>query len=324
MQKRILHHTLVSGLVLSMLGAASASPPGGDPRLLSLVPPGAEIVAGLTWGQQLSYMVLTRTNTADLADLESISGVDPTRVIWCALVVAASGSRGFLSEHSLIVSGHFDFRHIFKAAVQNGAVESEYRGISFLSIPPLKRDEGISNDVRWLAVIDSQIVVFGSVLMVQEELTRYLARSAADVSLIERFSRLRSSDQSWFVLNSAAHRNENIRRTLASLDPVLGQPDHADHELILGIHFGRRVDIEYEETPRSADAEEDQPQILPRLSQSTPPETHQIASRLFGAHDIVLHKVIRLSQREYDEFVAQQQARDQTHVEQRTSQLIRK
>jgi hypothetical protein len=315
----------ITGLAfLCMFGMASASPPGAGSGLLSLVPPSAEIVAGMTWGPQVNYLVITRNNTADLLDLESISGVDPTRRIGCAIVIAASSDRGFLSEHGLIASGHFDSRHIFKAALENGAKEGEYREIPVLSIAPLKRDKDISDDVRWFAVIDSRIVVFGTIPMVQEELTRYLTRSPADGPLMEMFSRLHSSDQSWFVLNPVAMRNEMVRRPLASLDPALAQPDHAGDEFVLGIHFGKRVEIEYEEFSGSANSAEIQSQNLPNVSRAMPPETNHARSQFFGSRDMVLHKVIRFSKKQYGEFIAQQQARELTYVDQMSSQPTRK
>ena len=324
MGKSTLRH-VISGLAFfCMLGTASASPPGAGSGLLSLVPPGAEIVAGMTWGQQVNYLVITRNNTTDFFDLESILGVDPTRRIGCVIVVAASSDRGFLYEHSLIASGHFDSRHIFKAAVENGAKESEYRGIRVLSIPPLERDQGISDDVRWLAVIDSRIALFGTIPMVHEELTRYLTGSQADGLLMERFSRLHSNDQSWFVLNSAALRNEMVRRPLASLDPVLAQPHHADDEFVLGIHFGKRVEIEYEDSSISSSEGGDQPHTLPNVSQSTPPEANHLGSQFFGGRVTVLRKVIRFSKKQYDEFIAQQQARELTYVGQTWSKPTRK
>lgn len=324
MGKSTLRHVIRGLAFFCMFGTASASPPGASSGLLSLVPPGAEIVAGMTWGQQVNYLVITQNNNTDFFDLESIFGVDPTRRIGCVIVVAASSNRGFLYEHSLIASGHFDSRHIFKAAVENGAKESEYRGIPILSIPPMARDQGISDDVRWLAVIDSRIALFGTISMVHEELIRYLTGRQADGLLMERFSRLHSNDQSWFVLNPAALRNEMVRRPLASLDPVLAQPHHADDEFVLGIHFGKRVEIEYEESSSSTSEGGDQPHTLRNLSQSTPPEANNLGSQFFGSRVTVLHKVIRVSKKQYDEFIAQQQARELTHVEQTWNKPTRK
>jgi hypothetical protein len=311
MEKPNLICAFVTGLAFCTVGSASASPPGADAGLLSLVPPGAAIVAEVTYGTEPTFLVLTRNNTADWADLQAISGVDPTRTIERTIFVAARGTEGLISEHSLLASGHFDARHIFKAAMENGAAKTEYLGIPVLIVPPLERDKGISDDVRWFAVIDSQIALFGTIPMVREELSRYMARSPADLSLMRTLSRLRSTDQSWCILTPTVHNREIIRRTLAALDPGLGQP-HAEDGLILGIHFGRRVEIEYESIPDSLDSEESQPETQPGFSQA-PPERPPTASRFVSNSDTTLPRVNRLSKKQYDEFIAQEQAREQAH-----------
>jgi hypothetical protein len=296
-------------LVFLAFSTASASPPDADPRLLSLVPPGAAIVAGLTPGTPASYLALTRNDSADLGDFLSIAGVDPTRTIWRITLVASAGDHGFISEHSLLASGQFDSRHIFKSAEENGAVESEYRGIPVLIVPPLDRDKNISHHIRWLAFPDSQIAVFGTVPMVQEELSRYVARSPADSSLMDRLSHLRSADQSWCVLNPTVYNQEIVRRTLAALDPNLGQPNHANDGLILGIHFGRRVDVEYESIPDPGTSEESQPQTDPEFSLAPLTKAPRPVFSFFSNTQTIPHKVIRLSQKQYDEFVAQEEIR---------------
>jgi hypothetical protein len=316
-------NAFVNGLVLCVFGTASASPPGADPRLLSLVPPGAAIVSLVTQGTPPTYLALTRNNTTDLMDFLAISGVDPNRNIWGTILVAATGSEGFLSEHSLVASGQFDSSHIFKSAEENGATESEYLGIPVLIAPPLERDKGISRDVRWLAFLDSQIAVFGTIPMVKEELGRYLARSPADLSLMGTLSHLRSTDQSWCILTSAVYNREIARRLLEALGANLRQPDHANDGLILGFHFGRQVEIEYESIPDSGISEESQPQTQPGFSQA-PPEAPPKASYFFSNSQAVSRKVIRLSKKQYDEFIAREETRELKHVEQRSSQPTRK
>jgi hypothetical protein len=303
---------LVCGVAFCALGSAAASPPGTDSRLLSLVPPGAAIVAEVTYGVEPTFLVLTRNNTADLMDLESISGVDPNRTIGRTIFVAARDSRGLVSEHSLLASGNFDTRHIFKSAVENGAGKTEYIGIPVLIVQPLERDKGISHQVRWLAFIDSQLAVFGTITMVQEELGRHLAHSPVDFSLMEKLSRLHSTDQSWCVLTPTVYNQEIVRRTLGALDPGLGQRDPTDRGLILGLHFGRRVEIEYESIPESSNSEEDPPQTQPGFSRASP-KAPQLASGFLGTNDTLPHKVIRLSRKQYEEFIAQEETRIQTH-----------
>lgn len=190
----------VSGLVLCAFGTASASPPDPDPRPLSLVPPGASIIAEVTYGAEPTFLVLARCNTTDLMDFQSISGVDPTRLSARTVFVAARSSQGRISEHSLLATGHFDTRHVFKAAIDNAAAETEYREIPILIVRPLGRDKGILRDLRWLAFIDSQVAIFGTIPMVQEELSRHLASTATDSSLMLQLSHLHLADQSWCVL----------------------------------------------------------------------------------------------------------------------------
>ena len=319
MEKPDIFYAFVCGLVLSAVGSASALPPGADPRLLSLVPPGAAIVAGVSQGTPGSYLALTRNNTADLTDFLSISGVDSHRNIGHATFVAATGSDGFLSEHSLLASGHFDSAHIFKSSLENGATAGEYHGIPVLIVPPLERDKGISDDVRWLAFIDGQMAVFGTVPIVQEELSRYLARSPVDTSLTWELSRLRSIDQSWCVLIPPVNNMEIVRRMLAALDPKSGQPDHANNGLILGIHFGRVVEIEYETVPDSGNSAESHLQTPHRFSPSSSPEAPKPALYFSGNREANLRKVIRLSKERYDKFTEQEETRRLTHGGEPTS-----
>ena len=315
MERPNLFCAFVTCLAFCIAGSASASPPRADAGLLSLVPLGAAIVAEVTYGTEPTYLVLTRNNTADLMDLQSISGVDPTRTIERTIFVAARDSQGLISEHSLLASGHFDARHIFKAAMENGATKTEYLGIPVLIVPPLGRDRGISRDLRWLAFIDLQIAVFGTAQMVQVELSRHLARSPADLSLMEKLSHLHSADQSWCVLTPTVYNREIVRRTLAAFDPKLDQPDQADDGLIMGIHFGRQVEIEYESIPDYRDSEESPPGTQPGFSPGPAPEAPQPASHFFSNSDSTLPRVIRLSKKRYHAFIAQQQAREQTYVQ---------
>jgi hypothetical protein len=290
--------------------SASALPPGQDPRLLPFVPPGAEIVVGFTRKQQVSLLVVTRNNVTDLLDLESISGVDPSRTFGAAIVIAASGKSGSLSEHSLVASGQFDASHIFKAAKENGATETEYLGIPVLMVPPLHRDKGISDDVRLFAVIGSQIAVFGTIPMVREELSRYLVRSPADPSLSRDVSRLRSNDQSWCVLSSDIYRIDEIRRFLALLDPTLAQAGFTKDRVIMGIHFGKQIEMEYEGVPDSTNTG-DQPQIQSDVSQMLRPDSALLSSHFVSSSDTSLHKVIRFSRKQYNQLIAQEEAGEQ-------------
>jgi len=307
-QRRVSRSILFTLPALLALGTGAAA--SVDQKLLPLIPPDATIVAQVTYGTEPTFLVLTRNNTADLMDLQSISGVDTTRTIARTIFVGARSGQGLISEHSLLASGQFDTGHIFKAAIENGAKETEYMGIPILTIRPLDRDKSISRDLRWLAFIDSQIALFGTIAMVHEELDRYLAGSPEDAILMGKLSRLRSTDQSWCVLTPTVYNKEIVRRTLATFDPVLGQPDHDDDGLILGIHFGKRIEIEYEIVPNSIDADA-QLKTRPEDSQTMQSDASPLASHFFRTNSTTLHNVIRFSKKQYDAFIAQERAREQ-------------
>jgi hypothetical protein len=168
--------------LLPFFAVASTSAVTPDPKLLSLVPPIAQIVAGMNApsvsGQPDSFLLITYNNTVDLRDFFALSGVDDLRVIQQIMMVAAEDRTSSLAEHSLLASGHFDQRRIFKAAAQNGATFNDFKGIRVLVVPPFGRDHATFREVRWLAVIDSSIALFGTIASVQRELDRHLAHSS--------------------------------------------------------------------------------------------------------------------------------------------------
>ena len=184
--------------------AAAASP---DPRLLSLVPPGAQVVAGIsapsTEGQPDNFVLMTHNNTVDLEDFFALTGADSSRIIHQIVFVAVANNEGQPNEHSLLVSGHFDQPQVFKSAADGGAAATNYRRIPVLEIQPFARERGVFHEVRWLAVLDSNVLVFGSVASTRQELDRYLAHSRADEALLRRLAHLRSKDQSWCVLSAS-------------------------------------------------------------------------------------------------------------------------
>lgn len=233
------------------VNCAASREPSRDPKLIALVPPGAQIVAGINAspqpGQPDNFVLVTHDNIVDLQDLFALSGADVSRIFQQVVFVAMADSAGLLSEHSVLVSGHFDQTHIYKSAVEGGATVTHYRGIPVLVIQPLTREQGTFNDVRWLAVLDSNVLLFGTVATLRRELDRYTAGSPADSSLLGRLAHLRDKDQTWCLL-SPPIRNDEIRGLLATLDPKPANIVQSGGSLEFGIHFGRRVEFEYELT----------------------------------------------------------------------------
>jgi hypothetical protein len=237
--------------LLSAQMLLAASP---DQALLSLVPPGAQIVAGATSatapGKPSSFLLTSHKNVLDRTDFLSLAGVDDSTVIRQMIFVTGSTDPRASGEHSLLVSGHFDQARIFKAAVQNGATVTQFKGFQVLIQHPFERELATFKDVRWLVVIDSNLALFGTVYSIQQELNRHLARSAADPSLAQRVSHLRRDDSTWSILD-VFNDDDGIEHALGSLDPVLAKLIHDGSSFLIGVRYGRKVEVEYEATQRS-------------------------------------------------------------------------
>jgi hypothetical protein len=231
-----------------------AAPP--DLALLSLVPPGAQVVAGITNrpspGKPGSFLLMTRNNVIDRSDFISLAGVDDSMIIHQMIFAAGGSDTSKWGEHSLLINGHFDQARIFKAAVDNGATVTEFRGFRVLVQHPFERELATFKDVRWLAVIDSNVALFGTRFSVQQELDRHLAGTAVDPSLMQRLARLRSDDATWSVLGMFTFDDE-IAHALGSLDPVLANLVHAGTSFLFGVRYGKKIEVEYEGTVPSSE-----------------------------------------------------------------------
>jgi hypothetical protein len=237
-------------VLLTLFTIASASAVTPNPKLLSLVPPTAQSVAGMSasprGGQPSSFLLVTHNNLMDLNDFMALSGADDSRVIEQVIMVAADGG-GALAEHSLLVSGHFDQGLVNRSAYRSGAGANaiQYRGISVLVIQPFARERSSFDDVRWLAMMDAKLAVFGTSRLVQQELDRYLDHSAADPALERRLEHLRRDDATWCVATLPDHNSE-IQSTFQILDSRLAELLRSGDTIQFGIHYGRQVEFEYE------------------------------------------------------------------------------
>ena len=219
-----------------------------DPALISLIPPSAQVVAGIhvaeRSGSHPSLLLINRENEIDLNDFLAVFGVDPA-IRWRQVILAGEVRDGKAVEHSVLASGQFNSSLIFKAATQNGATTDRYRGIAVLALQPFARDRADLRITRWLAILDSKLAVFGSMVMVQKELDRHLAGMVADSTLTERLSHLRKADDCWSAVEHFGS-DERVKPALALLDPQLASSVHDGDEFVFGVHFGGQVEIEYE------------------------------------------------------------------------------
>jgi hypothetical protein len=157
----------------------------------------------------------------------ALTGADDERTIHQIVFVSATNTDGQLNEHSLLISGHFDQPHVFKSAAEGGAAVTDYRSVPILVIQLLAREQGTLHDVRWLAILDSRVLVFGTIASTRLELDRYLEHSRTDEALLRRLAHLRSKDQTWCVLSAPVKNlslptwRQEIYAVLAMLNPEL-------------------------------------------------------------------------------------------------------
>ncbi len=229
---------------LTIVFAASGFASPVNFKLLSLVPAGAQIVAGFQNPRDPGVpagrvLLTTHNNRLDLDDWIALAGVDTTKVFDEVIEVAMSSDAVELKEHLLLVAGHFDRARIFQSAEQNGASHVSYLGETALLIKPYAREQGDMMDTRWLIILSDQTGIFGTAAMVQLALQRYDGHYLPDPALAERLARLRSDITSWNVIlpPSKTKKDVGFVQPHGAWSQLL---DGADL-VIVGTHFGSKI-----------------------------------------------------------------------------------
>jgi hypothetical protein len=279
-----------------------------DPRLLQLVPPGSPIVAGVHSAANpdlpRNYLMVTANNHRDLNDFLALTGVDTTRVIREVVFVAGDISAS-KKEHSLLVSGLFGRSSIFKYADGVKASTKEYRGIPVLVVSPFEREREYLKDIRWLAIPESNIAIFGTESSVQCELDRYLDHSRPDAVLVERLDRMNKKDVTWNVVGMPLP-GDHLKMVLGMLDPELGAAVERGGTLQLGFQFGRQVTVEYELTPVPNSSSTSSDAFSRKDESARPP---RIASSLLSSAGAergseAIHGVVKVPMHRYEEWLS--------------------
>jgi hypothetical protein len=283
--------------------AAVASALSPELRLIQMVPPESQVIAGMLSltpeGQPSGFLLITGYNRIDHEDFLAVTGSDASRLIRQIVFVAEAGGDGTLSEHSLLVSGHFNRDAIFRFRESDNARTESYRGEAILVVPPLARERSRFKHLRWLAILNSDIAIFGTPVSVQQELDRKIANSGPDPILMERLSGLGHHDETWCLLPAPSPAGV-IENVLEKLDPKLGAVAREGGSMQYGIHFGRRVEITATSnisTRGSSNSEND------RQAAQFMPAHYFLAGSHSGGDDDGKIAVVKISHRRYDDWL---------------------
>lgn len=236
---------LLCALVLLVVYRISGWASPLNSKLISLVPPGAAIVAGFEnyadphrHGQLL---LSTHSNRLDVADWLAITGVDGRRALYEGIEVASScEENGMLTEHLLLIDGRFDRERIFKSAGLNGAEKTEYEGEPVMLIQPFTRERHEMEEVRWLVILENRIGILGTPFLVKQALQRYRTHADVDRALREQLAQLPHDSSSWNVLVSSSTKNNIYMHAGNRWAPLV---DDAE-VVIVGARFGERVRVD--------------------------------------------------------------------------------
>ena len=244
---RFRFRALFFGLALACLASPYCFASPSNSKLLWLVPPGAQIVAGFENYKDERHhgqlLLTTRNNRLDLADWQSIAGVDNRRSLEEVIQVASSPQGGQLPEHLLLVAGRFDREKIYRSLRLLGAKETLYHDQIAMLIEPFPRERGLMIGTRWLIILHNSIALFGTPPAVIAATNRYAQHADADVLLRERLRQLPVDVSSWNVLSSwpkaptqyiAVQPTNPWARVLAGASV-----------LIVGTRFGSKIRIHF-------------------------------------------------------------------------------
>lgn len=216
--------------------------------LLSLIPTDAEVVAGIEDPHNPNshgrLLLVTRNNNLDLDDWLALTGVDSHRVVDELVEVAASSMQGDLKEHLLLIRGSFKCDQIFHSATQNGVKTGQYNGIPIMLVTPFAREQQEMSDLRWLAILDDRMSIFGTPDLVRKSLDRHRGHQLPDRLLLARLAQLHPDVNSWnMLLMSGPMLTRHVAP--AQLHAPWAHILDGAHELTIGIHYGSSARIDF-------------------------------------------------------------------------------
>lgn len=284
------------------VGATCALALSPSPRLLRMVPPDAPLVAGFRAperGLARYFMLITESNRLDLNDFMALTGADPTRRVQEAVFVSGSVDQRQWREHSLLVQGSFDLPAVLRFADGVKVRRQSYRGVPVLVVRPFERERHFLKEIRWLALLDTHIAVFGTTEAVKQEVNRDLDDSLIDPGLSNRLARLSKKDGTWSILTNTELMGV-FTQAMYMIDKKLGSLAEGCESMQIGIELGTRARLEYEVTSPVESSADSSPAPALGLSILDSPRAIQPTDR---AANPTSRGVLKLSQDRYDRWM---------------------
>lgn len=168
--------------------------------------------------------------------------------------------------------------------------------------------------MRWLAVIESNIALLGTIRSVRQAIDRHVYRDAADPSLIRKLARLRSEDETWCVL-AVRTRSGRIRDALELFSPKLAGLIQVGDTMQFGIRYGRQVEFEYEvNTGSSIDAVAMSRSLAESLAGSQLEGSPLLAAPDIATTRSAVRGVVKVSRARYGAWLAEVMARGSAKI----------
>ena len=243
-------YLLVIWLMSAMLLFFSASFCMAQNDLVRLVQPDAPVIAGLhRMSQDRSkdaLWVATRNSVDDLSRLVALVENDPERRVDQVIVADWGSSTSSPGSHLVIAQGRFNLASI--ASTMAHPAKLSYDGVPVLAI---ETKAGSTPAMRWLAVPQRELALFGTPSAVQVALDRFRSGAHADPQLLERLRNAHDRDAAWSSVVLAPRALQASGKFQAgALAPCLDRMREVD----LGIQIGKTVTIDLHTEPRDGAA----------------------------------------------------------------------
>jgi hypothetical protein len=225
-----------------------------DPRLLQMVMPDAQVVAGLAVAQAkttpFGQYVLSHlsVNDTQLEQFISQTGFDPRQDV--SEIVIASNWQSNTPESRWLVLAHGTFKvsGISASLKDNGAVASVYQGVNLFAYPAPSQAGQRQTAVAFL---DPDTALLGDIASVEGAIDRKQRNAPADGDLASKAQRVSATNDFWFVTLVPLSNFSSVIPEHNLSGAMQGNLFAAINEARGGVRFGDTVTISAEAVTRS-------------------------------------------------------------------------